>query len=133
MDFQDSLNRLVLVKNTLKLRHSSFLNQQYHLLLRVFCDSNGLVVRNLQRRSRFAKGDKLKIVGFCDALLTIQNKFYAVKLAVVKSILCDMIIGLDVLSQHSTVSFHFGGKEDTVDFSVLAATLTHMFISQKEY
>ena len=39
-----------------------------------FCDSNGLVVRKSQRRSRLAKGDKLKNVGFCDALLTIQKQ-----------------------------------------------------------
>ena len=69
-----------------------------------------------------ANGDKLEIVGFCDTLLTIQNKFYAVKLAVLKFLICDLIIGLNVLSQHSRVSHNFGGKEDTVDFSVLAET-----------
>ena len=89
-----------------------------------FCNSKSLDARKSQRNSRLANGDKLKNVPFCDTLLTIQNKFYAVKLAVVKSVICDLIIESDVLSQHSKVSLHFGGKEDTVGFSVLAATLS---------
>ena len=40
-----------------------------------FCDSKDLDVRKSQRSSRLANGDKLESVGFCDTLLTIQNKF----------------------------------------------------------
>ena len=76
-----------------------------------FCDSKGLDVRKSQRSSRLANRDKLETVGSCDTLLTIQNKFYAVKLAVVKSLICDLIIGLDVLSEHSTVSLLFGVRK----------------------
>ena len=36
MDIQEFLNRSVLVKNELRLRHSSIPDKQYHLLLKVF-------------------------------------------------------------------------------------------------
>ena len=81
-------------------------------------------VRKSKRSSRLANKDKLEIFGFCDTLLTIQNKFYAVKLAVVKCLICDLIICLDVIYQQSTVSLPFGAKKDKFDFSVRAATLS---------
>ena len=56
----------------------------------------------------------VSITGTCAANLSYQGRKYAVyKLSVLPGLCADLIFGLDFQSQHSSVTFHYGGSEQS--------------------
>ena len=54
----------------------------------------------------------VSITGTCTANLTYQGREYAgYRLSVLPGLCADLILGLDFQSQHSSVTFHYGGSE----------------------
>ena len=54
----------------------------------------------------------VSITGTCTANLTYQGREYAgYHLSVLPGLCADLILGLDFQSQHSSVTFHYGGSE----------------------
>ena len=87
------------------------------------CQSLGLRMRRVSSTSRLANGERFHIAGVCDTVLSLQGRFYTVSFSVVDHLICDAIVGLDVLSQHSTVSLCLGGPKEAIAISHLAAAI----------
>ena len=54
----------------------------------------------------------VSITGTCAVNLSYQGRKYAgYKLSILPGLCADLILGLDFQSQHSSVTFHYGGSE----------------------
>ena len=91
------------------------------------CNSLGLKIRRVTSATRLANGDSLNISGICEVLLCFAGRYYAVAFSVVSKLITDAIIGLDVLSQHSTVSRCLEGPKEPIEIHNLAAVSASHF------
>ena len=88
MDFHEFFEQIGLGEECVEVKALNDPGSTISFITESFWDSQSLDVRKSKRSSWLANKDELEIVGFCDILLTIQNKYYAVKLALVKSLIC---------------------------------------------
>jgi len=58
---------------------------------------------------KLANGSNFEIVGHCDVPININQEKYDIRLLVSKSLVTDCIIGMDILSQHQSLTLLLGG------------------------
>jgi len=87
------------------------------------CKLYRLPFRPVKSKSRLANGDTFNVAGVSDTILSMKDRFYTVKFSVVDALICDVLIGLDVLSQHQSVSLSLGGSAEPIEISNVASIM----------
>ena len=86
-----------------------------------------LKTQNANYHIKLANGNDYHIDAHADVSVSIESEKYDVSLLVAGSLVCDVIIGMDILSQHKSITLHLGGpRNDLTLQSHCCATFTQM-------
>jgi transposase InsO family protein len=75
------------------------------------------------RMITLANDSVFKTVGKLNATVVVKDQNYDVELLVVSSLVAPMIVGLDVLGQHSQITLLLGGQRDPTTFCLALTTM----------
>ena len=73
-------------------------------------------------------------MGTCEITVKHHGQLYGnVRVAVLKDLLTDAILGQDFMQRHHNVNIHFGGSRPTLNLNVLHAAVTDALVRLFEH
>jgi len=76
-----------------------------------------LPIKYIKSSIRLANGSDFQIHGYTDATIEIEGEKYSIKLLVAVSLVSHLIIGMDVLAQHDSITLVLGGKRPSISLT----------------
>ena len=80
-------------------------------------DKFQLAINPMSSKIRLANGSDFAILGYTNTKVQIENEKYSARLLVSEALVSDLIIGMDLLSQHTSLTLLLGGSRPNLSLA----------------